>query len=199
MLGGIPMHPKLKIFLFSLMAIALIIILIIGPIYQKNKLNSILANKLDNKEAVEVEVPVEIEEPMINYLYENEEIGIYVEDLPNWELQEIKDERGLNVIFTSKQVTAIITAISNNRSLEEMKEELMQGAGDVEWITEEENHFAYRSLQTESIRTDVYFKQLKDYYILYTFITPEKDYEQSKLLIDSFLDSASLGGEKGEE
>lgn len=122
-------------------------------------------------------------------LYENNHTGIRIEDVEGFTLKQESDK---TVTFTNETVTAIISVLETGRTKEEIQDELLTGLGNVTFIEETDQYIAWKSDRNESIRTDVYFKENKQYSVLVVFMTPMKDYQQNSNRIETFIDSIML-------
>ncbi|MCD8500736.1 MAG: hypothetical protein LRY71_02450 [Bacillaceae bacterium] len=122
-------------------------------------------------------------------LYENDHTGIRIGDVEGFILKQEGDK---TVTFTNETVTAIISVLETGRTKEEIKDELLKGIGNVTFIEETDKYIAWKSDRNESIRTDVYLKENKQYSVLVVFMTPMKDYQQNSNKIKTFLDRIIL-------
>ncbi|OIJ22394.1 hypothetical protein BKP45_07090 [Anaerobacillus alkalidiazotrophicus] len=125
--------------------------------------------------------PYQTEE--LNYLYESQ--LFIVADTPGWTVhQENTSNDKANVMFQNGKLRAIVTVVSNEKSLEEIKKELKASFRNVEEIEETNNYLSFKSKREESIRTEIYLHSGDGQTGILIFMTPLNDYEtnQSKII-----------------
>jgi hypothetical protein len=196
-LGGMDLNQKVGMILLPLLVVGLIVVIFLGQKFQEDKLETILADKDEviESEVVTTQNNVVVEqEEKKTYLYENGEVGLAVQQVEDWELVNVIDEGSLNVTFSTGQVDAIITAVKTDKDNEEIKTELMSGAGDIEVLEEEDNYISFQSKMSNSIHTDIYIEFAEDKTFIYTFICLTSQYNNAKPQIDRFLESIEIGG-----
>jgi hypothetical protein len=121
-------------------------------------------------------------------LYENEEFGISIQKNSEWNLQSKEENDNLNIILSQEKLTAIVSSVSTSKSFDEIKAELLVGAGDVEFISDDDSTLSFQSKLKNAIRTDVYFKKqsgVNNYIII--FMSPVSQYDKATLEMDSLL------------
>jgi hypothetical protein len=143
-------------------------------------------NSSDNQEVAGPEGDIEEIEKEQVIMYEHTDRGIRVYETPNWEFGEQSEGEQINVTFHSEKGKAIITVLTSNKDLDEIKQELMIGVGKSNIIEETDNYFAFQSERKESIRTDVYIDQQGQRVNILTFMTPVDDYEENIEYIKEF-------------
>lgn len=117
------------------------------------------------------------------YLFESETVKVI--ETNGWKENETQSVEG-NLVFENDHVKAIISEVSNEKSLEEIKAELIASLGSVEPIDDSDQHFSVKSLRKESIRTDVYLNRGEEYTGIIIFMTRNDDYDQNKSAIEKF-------------
>lgn len=125
--------------------------------------------------------PYQTEE--LNFLYENQ--LFIVADTPGWTVHQDKSPNDkANVMFQNGKLRAIVTVVSNEKSLEEIKNELKASFRNVEEIEETNNYLSFKSKREESIRTEIYLNSGDGQTGILIFMTPLNDYEtnQSKII-----------------
>ena len=122
-------------------------------------------------------------------LYDNNDAGLRVYQTPDWYLEREVVIEQLNVTFSDGKAKAIITVISSEKSIDEIKQELILGAGEVTVIEESDGYVAFESESTESIRTDVYISQTESSTGIVAFMAPSEDYEEVQESIGAFKDN----------
>lgn len=117
------------------------------------------------------------------FFYYNQELGIQIAEAADWVLEK---ETSNSVKFTSEKSIGLLSVVSKEKSVAEIKKELLGGAGDVMVIGEGLNFIAWKSERQESIRTEVWVEEKGDRYVIITLMTPEKHYEEKKEKLETF-------------
>ncbi|MBB5174652.1 hypothetical protein [Texcoconibacillus texcoconensis] len=125
-------------------------------------------------------------------LYENTEWDIKVYETSDWMLDKEVTGESFNVTFEKDLLKAIVTIIPNEKSFDEIKQELQVGAGNVSIEEEKEDFLAFKNERKETIRTDIYLKQEGDYTGIISFMTPESDWEINQEKIETFKGNIDL-------
>ncbi|MDQ0339907.1 hypothetical protein J2S00_002702 [Caldalkalibacillus uzonensis] len=125
-------------------------------------------------------------------LYENSEVGIKVYQLPGWEVGKEGEADTFNVTFHRDNLKAIITLVSSDLSLEEIKQTLVTGAGPVEILEETDTYLALQSKRKEPVRTDIYIEQQEEQTVIYTFMTPAEAYAENQPYMESFKQNVAV-------
>lgn len=124
--------------------------------------------------------------------YENEEYHISVHNAEDWKVDEIENEDKLIVNFQKDNMEAIITVVTTDKKLPEIKNEFLLGAGDSEIIKDKEGQLSYRSKLENSMRTDIFLEKHEKFTYVFTFITPDRDYEKLKGSIDALMKNIKI-------
>lgn len=119
------------------------------------------------------------------FLYQGK--NIQVTETPGWieNTNSSYSDEG-NVVFENGKVKAIITVVSNEKSLEEIKSELKKSFANAEVIQESSDYVSLKTNRKESIRSDVYFNRGEDQTGIIIFMTPIKTHEKNKTIIEKF-------------
>jgi len=129
---------------------------------------------------------------------QNEKEALYKSDyftvfsIEGWSLEKESTNRTLNVIFSKDQTKAIITSLSVKKSNEEIKTDLINGAGNVEIIENKDDYVSFKTKLKTSIRTDIYIKESNNQTIVVTFMTPDLNYENAKKDEEKFLNKVEV-------
>lgn len=118
-----------------------------------------------------------------NILYEKD--GLVVSQVMGWSVGTEKVDP-LNVTFNHQHVQAIVSLIETEKTFDQLKEELLDGAGNVELVEEKGDSFSYQSKQKESIRTNVYFRKYEDQTMILSFLSKVDSGEGARKAIDDF-------------
>ncbi|WP_209121436.1 hypothetical protein [Alkalihalobacillus sp. BA299] len=113
-------------------------------------------------------------------LYENSEAGFRVYETSNWEFKKETGNESVNVTFENDQAKAIITVVSTNKQLEEIKKELKTALKKSTIIEETEHYLAFQSDRKESIRSDIYIDQRENGTSIITFMVPAEDFDANQ-------------------
>jgi hypothetical protein len=119
------------------------------------------------------------------YLYESQSFKVI--ELPGW--TESKDESTddkANVMFQNGKLKAVVTVVSNEKSLEQIKNELKTALGSAEEIEDSDHYMSFKSNRKESIRTDIYLNRSDEQTGILIFMTPLQNFETSKAKIEEF-------------
>ncbi|MFD2046652.1 hypothetical protein ACFSTA_20545 [Ornithinibacillus salinisoli] len=120
-----------------------------------------------------------------NYLYQDEMVKVV--DTAGWKKeQENTDDRDNNIVFKNGKVKVILTSVSNERSLDEIKRELKASFGNSEAIEETEQYLSLKTNRKDSVRTDIYLNNGTKQTGIIIFMTPLKDYETNQAIIEEF-------------
>ncbi|MFZ3579840.1 hypothetical protein [Virgibacillus sp. DJP39] len=122
-----------------------------------------------------------------NYLYESETVRVI--ETPGWQQQDNSSKNKENIMFQNGNVKAILTSISNEKSLDDIKSELKASFGNSEAIEEAERYLSLKSNRKESIRTDIYLNSGEEQVGILIFMTPLEDYEINQAMIEKFKQS----------
>lgn len=118
-------------------------------------------------------------------LYENVEHGLMIDEVQGWSYTK-EVLQPFNVSFTNDQASVIVSILSNEKTVEEMKDEILLGAGDVTIIEEDEDALSYKTNRKESVRTNLYIERTENDTRLLIFMTPFNEYEKNKEKFDRF-------------
>jgi hypothetical protein len=121
--------------------------------------------------------------------YDNPEQGIRIETIDGWSIEK---ETAKSVKFTSDKIIAIISVIPREKTVSEIKKELLAGAGDVTVIGEGLNFVSWKSERQESIRTQVWVEEKADRHVIVTMMTPHELYEENQEKIEMFRESLKI-------
>ncbi|MFC4410909.1 hypothetical protein ACFOZY_10820 [Chungangia koreensis] len=121
-------------------------------------------------------------------LYVNPEQGIEITNGEGWTKKEEISEP-FNVRFENEKATVIITMISNKKSVDEIKDELISGAGEVTILEEEDHSVSFQTKRKESIRSDVFIERSDEESRVIIFMTPAGEYENNKAKFDEFKEN----------
>ncbi|WP_156290369.1 hypothetical protein [Oceanobacillus salinisoli] len=120
-----------------------------------------------------------------NYLYESETVKVI--ETSGWQQQDSSSKYGEeNMIFQNGNVKAILTFVSNEKSLDEIKSELKSSFGNSEAIEETEKYLSLKSNRKESIRTDIYLNSGGEQTGILIFMAPFEEYETNQAMIEEF-------------
>ncbi|TFB21808.1 hypothetical protein E3U55_08270 [Filobacillus milosensis] len=117
--------------------------------------------------------------------------GLVVSEVSGWSVGKEKEDP-LTVNFNHQNLKAIASVINTDKSFEQLKNELLNGAGDVEVLKEEDGHFSYHSKHEESIRTDVYITQHDQQTLVLSFLSKTDVYDEVKASIKEFQSAVNL-------
>ncbi|WP_432357052.1 hypothetical protein [Sporosarcina sp. UB5] len=131
------------------------------------------------------EQPHETESTEQASLYVNEEFGLTIGEVPGWTLLK-EVENPLNVSFVNEKSTIIVSILSNEKSIDEIKKEVLTGVGNVSIQEESENTLSFTSDRKESIRSHIKFERDSNSTKMIIFMTPAPQYEKNKVLFDEF-------------
>ncbi|SHM96421.1 hypothetical protein [Gracilibacillus kekensis] len=112
-------------------------------------------------------------------LYHNELFQICAVD--GWVLEEeISEDQ--NVSFRNENTRVIITTASNDQSNDALKSKILSSfSKKVEVIEENKNYLSLETNRDENIRGDLYIHQGSNGKVVLVFMTPEQDYDQTKI------------------
>ncbi|ENH98403.1 hypothetical protein J416_00409 [Gracilibacillus halophilus YIM-C55.5] len=124
-------------------------------------------------------------------LYENEIFQI--DAVEGWQLDEPSQKTDGNVVFTYGKTQAIVTTVSSDESMDELKSKAVGSfSNHVEVIEEKEQYLAVQTNRKENIIGDIYFHQGSNRHLIVIFMTPEKVHEQNQKMIETFHQSISI-------
>lgn len=126
-------------------------------------------------------------QPGESVLYENEQ-GLKITNSEGWTKKEETSDP-FNIRFENEQSTAIISVISNEKSVEEIKDELISGAGEITILDEGDDFVSFQTDRKESIRSDVFVERSDEESRVIIFMTPAADYEKNKAKFDEFREN----------
>jgi hypothetical protein len=119
------------------------------------------------------------------FLYESQVIK--VTETPGWkEDKNTSSNDKVNVMFQNGNVKAIVTMVSNEKSLEEIKNELKTAFGSAKEIEESDLYVAFKSNREESIRADIYLNRGDEQTGILIFMTPLQEFGASQPKIEEF-------------
>ena len=98
-------------------------------------------------------------------------------------------EEPFNIRFENDNATVIISEISNKKSVDEIKDELIQSAGEVTILNEGEDFVSFQTNRKESIRSDVAIERTNSESRVIIFMTPTAEYENNKEKFDTFKEN----------
>ncbi|SDM18596.1 hypothetical protein [Sediminibacillus halophilus] len=120
-----------------------------------------------------------------NYLYESETVK--VTETSGWSKHDSPSNDGEeNILFQNDNVKAILTLVSDEKSLDEIKNELKSSFGNTEAIEENEKYLSLKSNRKESVRTDIYLDSGDEQTGILIFMTPFEEYEKNQAVIEEF-------------
>jgi|GEM_PF-3311240 len=125
-----------------------------------------------------------------NALYKSDSFTVF--HVEGWSLEKESTDKTLNVIFSKDQSKAIITSLSVEKSNEEIKNDLINGAGNVEIIVNKDDNVSFKTKLNNSIRTDIFIKKSNKHKIVITFMTPDSNYENAKKDKEEFLNKVEV-------
>ncbi|MFD1037826.1 hypothetical protein ACFQ3N_05305 [Virgibacillus byunsanensis] len=137
-------------------------------------------DKINNEQKQEVQ----------NYLYESKTVKVI--QTPGWQLQDNSSKDKDNIMFQNENVKAILTSVSHEKSLDEIKSELKASFGNSDAIEEDEQYLSLKSNRKESIRTDIYLNSGEEQTGILIFMTPHEGYEINQELIKEFKQSVQF-------
>ncbi|WP_368646295.1 hypothetical protein AB4027_05290 [Alkalibacterium putridalgicola] len=126
----------------------------------------------------------------VSYLYENEDYQLAISENMDWQLESEKETDNLNVVLNDDTLTALVSSVSASNTFEDIKKELIKGAGNVTVLSESDDFLSYKSKLKNAVRTDVYFKEqdeLKNYII--TFMSQTSEFEDNQPKVESLLNN----------
>lgn len=144
-----------------------------------------------HKESSVEEQPHETESTQQTAMYVNEEAGLTIGEVPGWTLSK-EVETPLNVSFVNGKSSVIVSILSNEKSIDEIKKEILTGAGNVSIQEESENTLSFTSNRKESIRSDIKIKRDSDSTKMIIFMTPASQYEENKALFNKFYENINF-------
>lgn len=122
-------------------------------------------------------------------LYQDSDWGVTILKTDGWTLENGPTEKfsnSLNISLNNGTLKAIVSVIPKSKTIAEIKNELKVGAGNINVIDDNENHLAFSTLRTESIRSDVFINEGDKFIQMIIFMTPTDQYENNKGKIDEF-------------
>ncbi|MDR5658854.1 hypothetical protein RH915_05070 [Serpentinicella sp. ANB-PHB4] len=119
-------------------------------------------------------------------LYENIDLGFRVFESSQWNVGEESTNGSFNVTFENNKLKAIVTILTSEKSVDEIKNDLKTGTRKANIIQDTKDSLIFESERKESIRTEIYIKDNRANKGIITFMTPVKDYENNKDAIDEF-------------
>ncbi len=125
-------------------------------------------------------------------LYENDVFQI--EEIDGWSVdQEATAEQEQNVIFSNGTTRLIVSIVSKEQTIDTLKKDVQSSfSKKVELIEDDENYIALLTNRKENIRGDVYFHQGSEHQLIFTFMTPEQHYQESKNQINAFNEGITI-------
>ncbi len=131
------------------------------------------------------QVNTEKEQKDKNYLYESETVK--VTETSGWQHRDRSSKYGEeNILFQNGNVKAILTLVSSEKSLDEIKSELKSSFGNSEAIEENENYLSLKSKRKESVQTDIYLNSGDEQTGILIFMAPFEEYETNQAVIEEF-------------
>ncbi len=124
-----------------------------------------------------------------NNFYDNAELGISIEAEADWVIEK---ETSQTVKFTRDDLIALVSVIPKEKTVSEIKKELLAGAGEVTVVGEGLNFIAWKTERKESIRTQVWIEEKSDRQIVVTMMTPNDSYEGNRELMDDFRETIKI-------
>jgi hypothetical protein len=115
--------------------------------------------------------------------YDDPERGIRVISADGWFIEK---ETETSVKFKSEKLVAIISVIPKGKTVAEIKQELVNGAGKIQINGEGPNLISWKSERKESISTNVYIEEKEDHNVIITIMTPSDQYENNLEKIEAF-------------
>ena len=122
-------------------------------------------------------------------LYESDAIGVQVLEAPGWSLTKSTNE---SATFQNESVLALVTIVSKNNSVAEIKKDLISNAGSSAIIEEDDYFISWQSKRNESIQTEIFIEEGDSHYVLVTFMTPTHLRENIELSIKDFKNSLKI-------
>ncbi|MPW24898.1 hypothetical protein GC105_03720 [Alkalibaculum sp. M08DMB] len=118
-----------------------------------------------------------------NYLYESE--AVKVTKTLGWQQQDSSSKYvEENIIFQNGNVKAVLTFVSKEKSLDEIKSELKSSFRNSEKIDETEKYLSLISNRKESIRIDIYLHRGEEQTGILIFMAPFEDYKTNQTSIE---------------
>ncbi|MFZ3577002.1 hypothetical protein [Virgibacillus sp. DJP39] len=126
-------------------------------------------------------------------IYQNEAFNLKVQHSDGWKLEnEVSGDKLIVSFKNNNNVKAIVTSVATEKNFSEIKDELKTGVGNIEIIEDNQKQLSFKSNLENSIRTDIYLEKQDEYTFVYTFMTPNKGYQQVKQYIDGFRKNIKL-------
>ncbi|WP_163579005.1 hypothetical protein [Gracilibacillus saliphilus] len=125
-------------------------------------------------------------------LYENDVFQI--EEIDGWSVdEEATAEQEQNVIFSNGTTRLIVSIVSKEQTIDILKKDVLASfSKKVELIEDDENYIALITNRKENIRGDVYFHQGSEHQLIFTYMTPEQHYQESKNQINAFNEGITI-------
>ncbi|RXJ01773.1 hypothetical protein DS745_09865 [Anaerobacillus alkaliphilus] len=124
-----------------------------------------------------------------NNYYDNSELGISIEAETGWVLEK---ETSQTVKFTRDNIIGLISVIPKEKTVSEIKKELLSGAGEVTVVGEGLNFIAWKTELEESIRTQIWIEEKSDRQIIVTMMTPDEMFEGNRETIEDFREMIEI-------
>ena len=118
-------------------------------------------------------------------LLEDEDASVRVYETPGWQLEQEAETEQFQATFQHEKLKAIMTTVSNEMPLAEIKRDVKVGAGKVTIIEEKDDYLAFQSDRKESIRSDVFIEKGQADTLVMIFMTPVELYEGNKEHIEA--------------
>lgn len=129
------------------------------------------------------------QEPELQTLFQNKKYHVSIPAQKGWAVEKVIADEELNVVFRHRYSTAILTSLATDKSMEDIKNELLIGSGAVEVSENEENHLAYLTGTKEKIYTDIYIQTYQGSTYITTFMSTEKHHDKAKIVNQEFLNA----------
>ncbi len=119
------------------------------------------------------------------YLYDSE--SVKVTETSGWNLKtDSTTEEKVNVVFENGKLNAIVSVISNDKSLDEIKQEIKASYGQIEIMEETDTFISFLTNRKESLRADIYLTRGEQNTGILIFMTPAQQFEEKKDIMEEF-------------
>lgn len=132
-----------------------------------------------------------IEESEKNVFYFNSDKGITLTENHGF---QVVDEETTTVTFEKDRLKVIVSVLTKEDSLSEIKTALKQSAGDINVLDETETFLSFETVRNEPMRFDIYLTETEEATYVKTFIVKSEYFEQQQADHDAFNDALIFDG-----
>jgi len=142
--------------------------------------------QIDATEDTEIKLKQTIEENENNVFYFNSDKGITLTESQGF---QVIDEETTTVTFEKDRLKVIVSVLTKEDSLSEIKTALKQSAGDIHLLDESETFVSFETVRNEPMRFDIYLTETEAATYVKTFIIKAEYFDQQQADLDAFNDA----------